>query len=276
MTLAPWVIQAHPHLRGLNFIPSAEFLLPLRGPSTGCGDRDMDVLGATVQPPTPAEPRRSVRALSGDHVTDTPGPCLQLLCSSCSEGVALSHARLFSLSMPFLLEKSWVIRAPTREAGCRILWGPPPTPDSATAALPGARPALCSRIRGCCRVLSDARTWMLARLLPGRLKEAQWPGLGEEESASREAARPCFSKNPDSLSQAAPGIQERGCQLRRRGGSLVLPLQPLTQDCSPLLGGRMGEAPGQVAHCPPRRPFQTFWGRASQAPLLRWVEWVCN
>lgn len=138
------------------------------GPSTGCGDQDMDVLGVTVQPPIPAEPRGSVRALSGDHVRDTPGPCLQLLCSSCSEGIALSHARLFSLSMPFLLEKFWVIGAPTREAreaGCRILWGPPPSPDSATAAVPGARPVLRSRSRSCCRVLSDAPTWMLARFL---------------------------------------------------------------------------------------------------------------
>lgn len=99
--------------------------------------------GHCSAPHTCREPRGSVRALSGDHVRDTPGTCLQLLCSSCSEGVALSHARLFSLSMPFLLEKFWVIGAPTREAreaGCRILWGPPANPRQCHSRSPWSSP----------------------------------------------------------------------------------------------------------------------------------------
>lgn len=132
---------------------------------TDCEDQDVDVSGATIQPPIPAEPRGSAWALPGAHVADIPGPCPLLLSSSYLDGdVQLATPSLFSLCMLFLRTPSPVEGVPADPGRCQ-----------GRSPLSLACAPRCSRSRACCCVLSDAwtRVDLDAGLLPGHLWEAQ-------------------------------------------------------------------------------------------------------
>ena len=103
---------------------------------------------------------------------------------SLSRVFAASRARLLSFNVSSLLEKCGVIWAPTREAGGGWNY---------------------------CRGLSDARTWMLACCLGICGGLGSVAGVGRGWVGGQAGRWPLWS-------QAAPGIQGRGQQLRRRGG----------------------------------------------------------
>ena len=97
------------YLRGLHLIPSSEPFSPRRVPYTGCRDRGVDVLGEPQFSSLPAEPGASAQVLSLWGPWALSSASLLLLFGGGPRVFAASHARLFSLNVPSLLEECGVI-----------------------------------------------------------------------------------------------------------------------------------------------------------------------